>query len=92
VVADFIADLAEIVQSGIPRPLQNVIPRRDAGESFLRASLLPLVGEKTATSGAAGQLSSLALLVSIEGNGWPSPISKKAIKRMTPGELHGRGA
>src|SRR6266446_1989623 len=43
-----LADLMEIAEASTPTPLAEVVPRGSASESFLRASLLPLVGDRRA--------------------------------------------
>jgi hypothetical protein len=86
-VLAFLADLGDIVRAGESTPLARVIPRGDSGESFLRASLLPLVGDRRAGEGVAGQLGSLSLKVETEGDGSPEPIVHAPITALTPGHL-----
>jgi len=82
-----LADLSGIARSREPVPLADVISRNDAGESFLRASLLPLVGEDGEGEGVAGRLGALALRVEVEGDGWPEPVATGPVRRVTPGRV-----
>ncbi|HEX3529949.1 MAG TPA: hypothetical protein VH988_23045 [Thermoanaerobaculia bacterium] len=90
-VERLLADLARIHAA---TPLSGVIPASEtggAGESFLRASLLSLVGVRWAGEGIAGRLGALALKVDVEGDGWPEPLAVTAISssltRLTPGAV-----
>ncbi len=85
-----LADLMEIAEASTPTPLAEVVPRGSAGESFLRASLLPLVGDRRAGEGVAGQLGSLALDVVPEGDGAPEPLRGAPLAALTPGHLRPR--
>lgn len=85
-----LADLTEVAQASTPTPLAKLVPRGSAAESFLRASLLPLVGDRRAGEGVAGQLGSLALDVVPEGDGAPQPLASAPISALTPGHLQPR--
>jgi len=84
-VKAFLADLAEIAHAGKPVPLDAAVPRGTAGESFLRASLLPLAGDQRAGEGVAGQLGALPIEIETEDEGWPQPLNGASIKELTPG-------
>jgi hypothetical protein len=86
-VERLLADLAAIVGAGEPVALSKVVPAGDAGESFLRASLLALAGQRWAGEGIAGRLGSLPLAVEPEGDGWPEEIASASIARLTPGAV-----
>jgi len=90
-VERLLADLGAIVRGGEPVALSRVVPGIDAGESFLRASLLALAGQQFAGEGVAGRLGSLPLTVEPEGDGWPEAIEGSALARLTPGAIHPRG-
>src|SRR5206468_11562355 len=45
-VARLLADLAAIARGREPVPLAAIVPAGDCGESFLRASLLALAGQR----------------------------------------------
>ncbi len=87
-----IADLMEVAASNNPVTFRQVIPRNDPGESFLRASLLPLVGVGYAGEGAAGRLGALPLRVESEGDGWPEPLEKAPLSRLTRGTISPGGS
>lgn len=89
-VRAFLVDLGEVVRAGEPTPLARAVPRGSAGESFLRASLLPLVGDRRAGEGVAGQLGSLPLEVVPEGDGSPELIPDSPLAALTPGHLRPR--
>lgn len=80
-------DLAGIIRAGEPGAFAEVVPRGDAGESFLRASLLPLVGNRRFGEGIAGRLGALALDVEPEGDGWAEPLAGGLLEAITPGEI-----
>ncbi|WP_447976822.1 hypothetical protein [Candidatus Nitrospira bockiana] len=84
-VLSLLDDLEGIVQSGRALPLSFLVPRGSAEESFLRASLLPLVGDHRAGEGIAGQLGSLPVEVESEGDGWPEPLEEVPLSALTPG-------
>jgi hypothetical protein len=74
-VRRLIADLLGIAEGGEPVPLARVVPAPEAGESFLRASLLALAGDHRAGEGVAGQLGAIPVAVEPEGDGWPEPLA-----------------
>jgi hypothetical protein len=86
-VSRFLADLGEIVHSDLPAQFRDLIPRGSVGESFLRASLLSLVGNLRAGEGVAGTLGSLPLTIRVEGDGWPEALDGTALKALTPGAV-----
>lgn len=96
-VERLLADLGAIVRGGEPVALSRVIPAGDAGESFLRASLLALAGQPFAGEGVAGRLGFLPLSIEPEGDGWPETLETMAgiegapLTRLTPGAVHPRG-
>jgi hypothetical protein len=82
-----ITDLSEVARAKSAVPLDQFIPRRDHAESFLRASLLPLVGDRRTGEGVAGQLGSLLVEVESAGEGWPEPLEGRPISALTPGTI-----
>lgn len=86
-VRSLLADLAAL--AGAPRaaPLADVVVRSSRAESFLRLSLLPLVGDARAGEGYAGQLGALSLDVEASGDGWPEPLEARPIASLTPGTV-----
>jgi hypothetical protein len=87
----WIADLAAVARAREPVALSRVVPARDAGESFLRASLLALVGQRWAGEGVAGQLGALPLAAEPEGDGWPDALDEGGpLTRLTPGAVQPR--
>ena len=86
-VERLLADLAAVVRGREAVPLSRVIPAADAGESFLRASLLALAGQRFAGEGIAGRLGALPLFVEPEGDGWPEALEGSPLARLTPGEV-----
>jgi hypothetical protein len=94
-----LADLVRLVQGGEPVPFSRLIPAADAGESFLRASLLPLAGVRWAGEGVAGQLGAVPVEVLPEGDGWPEDLpegldgdldgapGRPVLLRLTPGTV-----
>ena len=70
----------------------RLVPRGDAGESFLRASLLPLAGDGRAGEGVAGQLGAVAVQVVSAGDGWPDRLDDAPLSRLTPGQVDPRAS
>lgn len=64
-----------------------MVPHGSTNESFLRASLLPLVGDRRAGEGVAGHLGSLPLDVVPEGDGSPEVLADAPLAALTPGLL-----
>jgi hypothetical protein len=89
-VARLLADLAAVARGREPVALSQIIPIGDAGESFLRASLLALTGQHGSGEGIAGRLGALPLTVEPEGDGWPEEIANAPLARLTPGAVHPR--
>ena len=65
----------------------QLIPCENKTESFLRASLLPLVGGHRAGEGIAGRFSALVLDVHVEGDGWPEELKEGPLDALTPGTV-----
>jgi len=89
-VERLLADLAAVVRGRAPVALSRVVPGGDAGESFLRLSLLALAGQRWSGEGIAGRLGSLPLAVEPEGDGWPEEIAGSPLARLTPGSVRPR--
>jgi hypothetical protein len=85
-----LADLAEVARNRSSPRLDEVIPKGSSAESFLRASLLPLVGDHRAGEGLAGQLGVLPLDVETRGDGWPEAVKSSPIASLTPGQIRSR--
>jgi hypothetical protein len=86
-VAAWLADLGAVARGRGAVPFARLVPRGDAGESFLRASLLPLAGDGRAGEGVAGRLGAIAVRVRSGGDGWPDPLDAAPLARLTPGEV-----
>lgn len=86
-VRGLLADLSAIVARGGREPLADVVARGDRAETFLRLSLLALVGDARAGEGIAGQLGALPVDVMAEGDGWPESLEGHSIQRLTPGAV-----
>jgi len=65
-VTALLDDLDRLRTTEHAQPLSTFIPRRTAAESFLRASLLPLLDQHTGGDGVAGRLSAMNLDLVIE--------------------------
>ncbi len=92
-VERLLADLAAIARTAEATPLADLVPAGDTGESFLRASLLSLVGASWAGEGIAGRLGALPLDVEAEGDGWPEDLAASGegpLARLTPGTIRAR--
>jgi hypothetical protein len=89
-VARLLADLAAVARGREPVALSQIVPAGDAGESFLRVSLLALAGQHWSGEGIAGRLGALPLTVEPEGDGWPEEIANAPLARLTPGAVHPR--
>ena len=89
-VLAWVADLAAVARGREAAPLAGLVPRGDAGESLLRASLLPLVGDGRAGEGVAGQLGAIAADVTPAGDGWPDPLEDAPLSALTPGAVEPR--
>jgi len=86
-VAALLYDLSTIAGAGRAAPLAEVVAHGSRSESFLRLSLLALVGDARAGEGFAGRLGALPLDVNATGEGWPEPLEARAIAALTPGEI-----
>jgi hypothetical protein len=91
-VEALLVDLATVAAGRRGVPLHEFVPRRDAGESFLRASLLPLIGDQRGGEGAAGQLGALSLYVRVDGDGSVEGLEGQPLSALTPGSLRPLGA
>jgi len=89
-VLSFVADLSDLARGARSVPLAELVPRGDAGESFLRASLLPLAGDRAAGEGIAGRLGAISVDVSVDGTGLPEPVKDAPIHGLTPGSINPR--
>jgi hypothetical protein len=91
-VERLLADLSSLARGAESAPLSSVVPAGDAGESFLRASLLSLVGARWAGEGIAGRLGALPLDIDVDGDGWPEPLGTEdsPLARLTPGTVRPR--
>lgn len=88
-VENFIAELDHLSSSRASRELHDIIPNQDRPGSFLRASLLPLVGAKVGGEGAAGRLGALALEVTVSNDGAPTAC-KVPLEQLTPGRVRAK--
>jgi hypothetical protein len=102
-VERLLADLAAIAEGAEPVPLARAVPAGgtgNPGESFLRASLLSLVGARwlrgrsgEGDEGIAGRLGALPLEIAVEGDGWPEPLPASSegdnppLTGLTPGTV-----
>lgn len=82
----FLDDLDRLAQDGHSEPLSSIVPRGTAGESYLRASLLPLLGGRTGGEGVAGRLGALPLTVTVTGDGFPVP-APAPLAALSPGKV-----
>lgn len=89
-VVAWVADLVAVARGGEAVPFARLVPRGDVGESFLRASLLPLAGDGRAGEGVAGQLGAVAVRVVSVGDGWPDRLEDAPVSGLTPGEVDPR--
>jgi hypothetical protein len=85
-IAAWLDDLDRLAEAGAVRLLSEVVPRGSAAESFLRASLLPLLGEGIGGEGVAGRIGALPLALTLEGDGFPAP-APKPLSALTPGTI-----
>lgn len=89
-VTVYLEELATLASAGEAVSLREIVPRHTPGESFLRLSLLPLVGDESMKEGVAGQLGRLPLEVdSVEGP--PERLEGKPIRTLTKGTVRARG-
>jgi hypothetical protein len=86
-VLAWVADLVAIARGGDAASFARLVPCGSAGESFLRASLLPLAGDGRAGEGVAGQLGAVAVRVMSTGDGWPDRLDDAPLSALTPGEV-----
>ena len=83
----WIADLVAVARAEEPVPFSRLVPRHNAGESFLRASLLPLAGDGRAGEGVAGQLGAVAVQIISAGDGWPARLEDVPLSALSPGQV-----
>jgi hypothetical protein len=86
-VLTFLSELDDVASTSREVSLAELVPRSTPGESFLRASLLPIIGGRTGGEGIAGRLGSLPLEVALLGNGWPAALASGPLRRITPGAV-----
>ena len=86
-VVALLAVLTATMDGKDPVVFSQLIPRDGKTESFLRASLLPLVGGQSAGEGIAGRFSVLTLDVHAEGDGWPDDLKDGPLAALTPGTV-----
>lgn len=87
-VVALLADLSAIAQATNAQPLSEVVPRSGTSTSYLRASLLALVGDDASGEGVAGQLGALPLRTALEKDGWPEPLEEgQPLSALTPGRI-----
>jgi hypothetical protein len=86
-VLAWVADLVAIARGEDAVAFARLVPCESAGESFLRASLLPLAGDGRAGEGVAGQLGSVAVRVMSTGDGWPDRLDDAPLSGLTPGDV-----
>jgi hypothetical protein len=94
-VLALLADLGGIAKRGAAETLGSVVPREDSSTSFLRASLLALVGHGLTGEGIAGQLGSMALMVETDNGGWPEELEDAGVHGLTavtPGRVMSAGS
>lgn len=87
-VERLLAELDRIAAIKGSREFNDLVPSGDHAESFLRASLLPLVGAKVGGEGAAGRLGALPLDV-VTNEAQPEPC-KAPLTELTPGRIEAR--
>ena len=75
-----IDDLDRLIAARHSEPLPTFIPKGSVGESFLRASLLPLLSQALGGDGVAGRLGAMELNVNVDSDGnlvdAASPLTK----------------
>ena len=86
-VVAFLVELTAAGEGKTAATFSQLIPRENKPESFLRASLLPLVGGHRAGEGIAGRFSALVLDVHVEGDGWPEELKEGPLAALTPGTV-----
>ncbi len=89
-VLALIVDLEGVARGSEPVSLARIVPRGSAGESFLRLSLISLVGDPRAGEGIAARLGAIPVDVEPSGDGWPEALESGPISRLTPGEVRPR--
>jgi hypothetical protein len=90
-IAALLDDLDRLVQTGVPTSLREFLPRSTPGESFLRATLLPLLGETVGGEGVAGRLGAMPLTVRVDGTGLPEEAPAPLVA-VTPGNIEPKRA
>lgn len=89
-VTEWLLALREIERGRAAVPLAATVPHRDAAHSFLRLSLLALVGDARTGEGIAGQLGALGLDIVTESGHEPAPLADGPLARLTPGSVRPR--
>lgn len=87
-VLAFLQDLETIAASDSPSRLPAFVPRNAKAESFLRASLLPLVGDGRSGSGVAGRLADMPLELHVENA--LEKLQTEPLTRVSKGELRAK--
>lgn len=83
-------DLKGLATRQLSQPLASVVPREDTSTSFLRASLIALVGQGLSGEGVAGQLGVIPLAVETQRDGWPEDLDEggtAGVTALTPGQV-----
>jgi hypothetical protein len=91
-VSQLLADLAQLAEERRAARLSEVIPAGCAATSFLRTSLLSLVGDRRAGEGVAGRLGALPLAVRVLGEGPPEPLENGPLSALSSGEVGPTGS
>jgi hypothetical protein len=91
-VRRWLADLDGVAVGVRAVSLADLVPQDDAATSFLRASLLALVGDRRPGDGVASQLGAMPLDIEVEADGWPEALARGPLARLTPGALVPRPA
>lgn len=87
-VAALLHDLGALAGEARKEALASFVPRDDSATSFLRASLLSLVGHRLSGEGVAGQLGAVPICIELQQEGWPSELeSENILTALTPGAL-----
>ncbi len=86
-VRRWLADLDGVAAGERAVSLGDLVPQEDAATSFLRASLLALVGDRRPGDGVASQLGALPLDIELEGDGWPEPLAGGPLTGLSRGAV-----
>ena len=86
-IGTYLMDLETAYERMHPTPLEQIVCSGDRKETFLRMSLLPLVGEKNTGTGEVAKLGAIDLDVRVSGDGYPTSLDSRPIRQLTPGEV-----